>query len=97
MGVQQTTGVTTAVKQFGVKENRQWGIHSMVYFLPMISLEDDRWSTMTGGYKTLFDPGHYSTDLKQKVIRQPFGESFGTNFIIRGTWDTHHSQLFHSS
>ena len=85
------------MKQFGVKENRQWGIHSMVYFLPMISLEDDRWSTMTGGYKTHFDPRPLLRRLKQKVIRQPFGESFGTNFIIRGTWGTPHSQLFHSS
>jgi hypothetical protein len=28
----------------------------MIYFLPMISLEDPRWLDITGGYKTLFDP-----------------------------------------
>jgi len=28
----------------------------MVYFLLMISLEDARWSSMTGGYKMPFDP-----------------------------------------
>jgi hypothetical protein len=28
----------------------------MVYFLPMISLDDVRWSNMTGGYKSPFDP-----------------------------------------
>lgn len=28
----------------------------VVYFVPMISFEDARWSHLTGGYKTLFDP-----------------------------------------
>lgn len=28
----------------------------MLYFPPMISLEDLRWSNMTGGYQTPFDP-----------------------------------------
>ena len=48
----------------------------VVYFVPMISLEDARWSNMTGGYKTAFDPrpllrrlerGSDATDVWQEL------------------------------
>lgn len=38
--------------------------HQMVYFIPMISLEDARWSSMCGGYKTPFDPRPLLTRLE---------------------------------
>jgi len=49
----------------------------------MISLEDDRWSTMTGGYKTLFDP--------RPLLRRLETESDPTA-VWRELWDELHHQ-----
>ena len=55
----------------------------MVYFVPMISLEDVRWTNLTGGYKTLLDP--------RPLLKRLETDSETTN-VWRELWDELHHQ-----
>lgn len=55
----------------------------MVYFLPMISLEDARWLKMTGGYKAPLDP---------RPLLKRLDSDSNTAEVWRELWDELHHQ-----
>jgi hypothetical protein len=63
----------------------------------MLSLDDNRWNNLTGGYKTRFDPVHCLLDLRPDGKPRQFGAAYGMNCTIRGTWETHHTPLCRNS